>query len=152
MVIMPIFYSEGVKGNTGSVSLGGNQVGRGVKMNILWMGLIVLVVGVVIVKFGMGPSGAERVVVKEKIQQGALVIDVRTPSEFSAGHYPGALNIPLQDLDGRLGELGDKKRAIVVYCASGMRSAQAAKLLTAANFADVTNAGGLSSLEQAVLK
>ena len=119
---------------------------------MVWIGLVVLVMVVVIFKFGLGSSGAERVVVKEKIQQGAVVIDVRTPSEFSAGHYPGALNIPLQDLESRLGELGDKKRAIIVYCASGMRSAQAAKLLTAAHFADVTNAGGLSSLEQAVLK
>jgi len=121
-------------------------------MNMLWMGLIVLVIGVVIFKFGLGSSAAERVVVKEKIQQGALVIDVRTQSEFSAGHYPGALNIPVQDLGGRLGELGDKKRAIVVYCASGMRSAQAAKRLAAANFTDVTNAGGLRSLEQAASK
>jgi phage shock protein E len=121
-------------------------------MNMLWIGLVVLVIGVVIFKFGMGPSGAERMAIKEKIRQGALVIDVRTPSEFSAGHYPGALNIPLQDLDGRLGELGDKKRAIVVYCASGMRSAQAAKRLAASNFTDVTNAGGLSSLEQAAPK
>jgi phage shock protein E len=121
-------------------------------MNMLWIGLVVLVIGVVIFKFGMGPSGAERTAIKEKIQQGALVIDVRTPSEFSAGHYPGALNIPLQDLDGRLGELGDRKRSVIVYCASGMRSAQAAKRLAAANFKDVINAGGLSSLEQAAPK
>jgi phage shock protein E len=116
-------------------------------MNMFWMGLVVLVIGVVILKFWMGPSGAERVAVREKIQKGAVVIDVRTPSEFNAGHYPGALNIPLQDLSGRLGELGDMKRALVVYCASGMRSAQATKLLVGAHFADVTNAGGLRNLE-----
>jgi phage shock protein E len=121
-------------------------------MNIFWMSLVFLAIVVVIVKFGLGTSGADRAVVSEKIQKGAAVIDVRTPSEFRAGHYPGALNIPLQDLGGRLGELGDKKRAIVVYCASGMRSAQAAKLLATAHFTDVTNAGGLRSLEQAVLK
>jgi phage shock protein E len=117
-------------------------------MNMVWIGLVVLVMVVVIFKLGLGPSAADRAAIKEKIQQGAVVIDVRTPSEFSAGHYPGALNIPLQDLESRLGELGDKKRAIVVYCASGMRSAQAAKRLSAASFTDVINAGGLSSLEQ----
>jgi phage shock protein E len=121
-------------------------------MNMVWLGLVVLVMVVVVFKLGLGPSAADRAAIKEKIQQGAVVIDVRTPAEFSAGHYPAAKNIPLQDLGGRVGELGDRKRAIVVYCASGIRSAQAAKLLTAAHFADVTDAGGLSSLEQAVLK
>lgn len=82
-----------------------------------------------------------------KIKQGATVVDVRTPQEYATGHYEGATNIPLQDLQGRLTELGDKQKAIVVYCASGMRSAQAAKVLAAAGFTDVTNAGGLGNLK-----
>ena len=46
-----------------------------------------------------------------------------------------------------MAQLGDKKRAIVVYCASDMRSAQAARILTGAGFADVTDAGGLGNLK-----
>lgn len=115
-------------------------------MNALWIGIVVLGIVVFVAKVGLG-GGASMVVVKEKIRQGAKVIDVRTASEYEAGHYKGAVNIPVQELSNRLAEAGDKKQAIVVYCASGMRSAQAAKILTAAGYTDVTNAGGLSNLE-----
>jgi phage shock protein E len=50
-------------------------------------------------------------------------------------------------LQDRLAEIGDKNKAVVIYCASGMRSAKAARILTAAGFTDVTNAGGLSNLK-----
>lgn len=83
--------------------------------------------------------------IKEKIAAGALVVDVRTPDEFRTGAYPGARNIPLQELPARLGEL-DKAKPIVVYCAAGGRSAQAASLMQAAGFADVSNGGGLSQM------
>ena len=116
-------------------------------MNALWIGIVVLGVIVLVAKFCLGASGANSAAVNEKIRQGATVIDVRTPAEYKSGHYKGATNIPLQELPNRLAEAGDKKKAIVVYCASGMRSAKAAEILAAAGFADVTNAGGLSNLE-----
>ena len=118
-------------------------------MILLWMGIIVgaLIVSVVLVKVMSGASGTTSAAVKEKIRQGAMTLDVRTPAEYQSGHYTGAKNIPLQELEGRLAELGDKNRAIVIYCASGMRSAKAAHILTGAGFADVTNAGGLSNLK-----
>lgn len=116
-------------------------------MNGYWIGIIVLVLVVVVFRFTLSGSGASRAAAHEKIKQGALVVDVRTPSEFSTTHYEGATNIPVQELNGRLAQLGDKKRAIVVYCASGMRSAQAARILTAAGFTDVTDAGGLGNLK-----
>ena len=92
------------------------------------------------------PDGAEKARAKEKIKQGARVIDVRTAGEFATGHHPAATNIPLQELSGRLSSLGDKNQAIVVYCASGMRSSQAQKILKAAGYTDVTNAGGIGDL------
>jgi phage shock protein E len=61
----------------------------------------------------------------------AVVVDVRTPAEFAGGHVPGALNVPLDALPARLGEL-PADRLIVVYCASGMRSARAASVLRGA--------------------
>jgi phage shock protein E len=82
----------------------------------------------------------------EKIKNGALVLDVRTRDEFEEEHYEGALLIPVNELPARIAELGDKSRPIVVYCASGARSASAARFLKQSGFADVTNAGGLSDM------
>ena len=84
-------------------------------------------------------------VVKEKIAAGASIVDVRTPEEFRQGAYPGAVNIPVQVLRQRVGEI-DRSRPVVVYCASGGRSAVSAQLLTAAGYADVSNAGGLGDM------
>jgi phage shock protein E len=86
--------------------------------------------------------------VLEKIQSGAQIIDVRTSDEFMDDHYPRARNIPVSELQGRMGEIGPKDGPIVVYCASGARSALAAKLLAAAGFTDVLNAGGLEDMPQ----
>lgn len=86
--------------------------------------------------------------IKERIAAGALVVDVRTPGEFRGGAYPGARNIPLQELGSRMGEL-PKGRGIVVYCASGSRSAFAVRTLTKAGFSEVINGGGLSHMRRA---
>lgn len=83
--------------------------------------------------------------VKQKIEAGATVVDVRTPEEYRDGGYPGARNIPLQVLGARLGEI-PKDRPVVLYCASGGRSGLAARQLKAAGYADVTNAGGLGDM------
>jgi len=74
---------------------------------------------------------------------GPLVVDVRSPGEFASGAYPGAVNIPLDQLPQRLGELGSRDREIVLYCASGARSGYAAGILQQSGFANITNGGGL---------
>jgi rhodanese-related sulfurtransferase len=74
------------------------------------------------------------------------LIDVREPDEVAAGTLPGAVNIPLGDLPGRIHEL-DRDRRVVLLCRSGGRSTQAAEYLTASGFADVVNlAGGMLAL------
>ena len=83
--------------------------------------------------------------VKQKIAAGAVIIDVRTAEEFRTGAYPGAINIPVQALAGRMPEI-PKGIPIGVYGASGMRSASAATVLICAGFPDVVNAGGLGSM------
>lgn len=80
---------------------------------------------------------------EEKIKAGALIVDVRTTEEFQDDHFTGAVNIPVESVMQRLGEFGEKTRPVVVYCASGSRSAYAARFLRSAGYADVTNAGGL---------
>ena len=67
-----------------------------------------------------------------------LLLDVRTPAEFAAGHVPGAVNIPIDALAGRLDELGPARdREVVVYCERGPRAAKAATALAAAGFSAV---------------
>lgn len=79
----------------------------------------------------------------------AQLVDVRQPDEVAEGTLPGAVNIPLDTLDGRLGEL-DRDRRVVVFCRSGGRSTKASELLTGAGFTDVVNlAGGMLAYEEA---
>jgi uncharacterized membrane protein YdjX (TVP38/TMEM64 family)/rhodanese-related sulfurtransferase len=72
--------------------------------------------------------------------EGLLVLDVRSAEDFTGeqGHIDGALNIPLEDLRQRLAELGDDlQRPVAIVCRTDRRSAQAARLLSQAGFADV---------------
>ena len=76
----------------------------------------------------------------DKIKTGAMVVDVRTVEEFEEEHYPRAVNIPVDQVHLRLADFGDKQHPIIVYCASGSRSAYAAKILKAAGFTRVRRA------------
>jgi len=87
-----------------------------------------------------------KVDLKNKIVQGALVVDVRSSQEFSMGHYQGAINIPFDQIEKRINEFGAKSKPIVVYCASGGRSTIAKNKLISLGYSDITNAGGLSSM------
>ena len=72
-----------------------------------------------------------------------VLIDVRTPEEFAGGHVPGAKNVPLDQLAGRMGELGDPAACeVYVICQSGGRSARASQSLAAAGRRPVNVQGG----------
>jgi len=83
-------------------------------------------------------------------QQGALLLDVREPEEFSAGHAPNAKLIPLGQLDSRLQEIASyKDKPVVVMCRSGRRSGIAVNKLQAAGFTQVSNVkGGIHEWEK----
>ena len=69
-----------------------------------------------------------------------FVLDVRTAGEFADGHLAGAVLLPVQQLQGRLGELAaHRDDPVFVYCHSGNRSTVAAKLLVDSGFTNVTN-------------
>ncbi len=69
-----------------------------------------------------------------------FILDVRTPPEYAAGHIDGAVLIPVQQLQRRLGELSDhRQEPVFVYCASGNRSTVAAKMLVEDGFDRVVN-------------
>ena len=80
------------------------------------------------------------------IDDGATVIDVRTPAEFAAGHIPGALNINVESgsFAEEIAEL-EQSETYVVYCRTGRRSALAADQMAEAGFTTVKDLGGLSS-------
>jgi rhodanese-related sulfurtransferase len=71
------------------------------------------------------------------------IVDVREPDEWRTGHIPGAIHIPLGQLNARLGEL-DRSRPTIMVCRSGRRSLIATEALIAAGFPNVVNlAGGM---------
>ncbi len=75
--------------------------------------------------------------------ESALILDVRTADEFAAGHVPGAVNVPHDQLASRLGELeGEKDRPVVVYCERGGRAGKAASVLLEAGYADIRHLAG----------
>jgi len=75
-----------------------------------------------------------------------IVIDVRTPEEFRGGAFPGAINIPLDELQRRINELGNKSREITLYCASGARSAYGQRVLHQLGYTNVKNGGGIMQM------
>lgn len=72
------------------------------------------------------------------------VIDVRTPEEFAAGHIPGAINVPLDDIETDIASvIGDKNDPFALYCRSGNRSGQALTVLQDAGYTTMVNLGGI---------
>ncbi len=90
-------------------------------------------------------GAAEKADIPALVQNGALMIDVRTPTEFSSGAIQGAVNIPYDEI-GRVNV--DKNQSIIVYCQSGARSAVAKKSLERAGYTQVVNAGGFSKVRK----
>jgi phage shock protein E len=70
-----------------------------------------------------------------------FVLDVRTPEEFAAGHVPGAVNVPHDQLPNRLADV-PRDKDVVVYCRSGRRSQIAADILTTNGFRRVSHLEG----------
>jgi len=80
--------------------------------------------------------------VKEKLSSSKdiILLDVRTEAEYNQGHIPGSILIPVDELKNRaLNELKDKNAAIIVYCRSGARSANASGILASLGYTNVYN-------------
>ena len=78
--------------------------------------------------------------IKEK--RGTL-LDVRSPMEFESEHFPGAQNIPLEEVNLKITEIGAMPKPIVVYCRSGNRSGMAKTILNQQGINEVYNGGGV---------
>lgn len=91
---------------------------------------------------GLGPE----INFKELVENGAVIIDVRTKGEYKNGHLDNAINIPL-DVVGKEIEKFEKDKIVITCCASGMRSASAKSLLKSKGYANVHNGGSWVSLK-----
>jgi rhodanese-related sulfurtransferase len=83
---------------------------------------------------------------QELIDNGAVVIDVRTPAEFSAGHATGSQNIPLDQIPHKVGKIKKLNKTIIVCCRTGARSGQAMSMLKNKSVKEVYNANSWKNL------
>lgn len=74
------------------------------------------------------------------LKEGALLLDVRSKNEFKSGHVKGSVNVPLDVLASKINAIKDKNDVVVTVCESGMRSAQAKRMLKKAGL-EVYNGG-----------
>lgn len=83
----------------------------------------------------------------DQVARGALLVDVRSPDEFAAGHLPDALNVPLNQI-GAWARAQSTPPAVVLYCRSGTRSGMAARKLKRLGFRSVFDLGSASRWPQ----
>ena len=124
-----------------------------INRNILIVGVVVIVAiaGLLLLQSQNATSGAVQAISPAEYQsqfgntdKAYLLLDVRTPDEFNSGHIARAVNISVETLQNRLSEV-PRDQTIVVYCHSGNRSTQAAKILTDAGYTDIRNLGGINA-------
>lgn len=92
-------------------------------------------------------GGAPAADLKSIIEEGAFLVDVRTPGEFNSGHVKGSVNIPLDSIPNQLSKFKNKKN-IIVFCRSGMRSSQAKNILQQNGITNVFNGGTWDTVQR----
>jgi rhodanese-related sulfurtransferase len=110
---------------------------------------VVMVVGVAVWLSGASSSAASALITPAEYQSqfissGAdhMLIDVRTTQEYAGGHIAGSVNIALDTIASRLNDI-PRDQPVVLYCRSGNRSAQAARILAEAGYTNVRDLGGI---------
>lgn len=111
-----------------------------------WMGLAAGVLALVIVAIPVAGSASHlaaqisQTQLAERLSSGdaPVVVDVRSPQEFHSGHVPGAVNVPVQELQGHLSELQPYRNTeLVLYCEAGPRALYAGHVLAQQGFTEV---------------
>lgn len=86
-------------------------------------------------------------------EEGYILLDVRTKGEYESGYIPGAINIPLSDIDEKIiSFLHDKSQMILVYCRSGNRSREASDKLSKLGYSNVLEIGGINAWKGEIVK
>lgn len=121
------------------------------KVTFVIIGILVIAFGVIALKSNNTPTQSSSIsfaAVQSDVKSGAKLYDVRTSQEYTSAHFENAENLSLQNMQaGKLPEV-PKTTKIYVYCQSGNRSSQAAKLLKEAGFINVTDLGGLQDVQE----
>ena len=94
---------------------------------------------------GLFGGGAKKEQIIDMISRGGIIIDVRSQAEFKGGNVPGSKNIPLDTIFGKANNIKKLNKPVIVCCASGMRSGQAASILKSKGV-EVINGGSWRSL------
>jgi phage shock protein E len=82
------------------------------------------------------------------IKEGAIILDVRSRSEYASGHVNGSINIPLDKFEDVLTKIKNKDQVIITCCASGMRSSSAKRILEKEGYTKVYNGGSWLDLDK----
>ena len=93
--------------------------------------------------------GGESTDIKNLVENGAMIVDVRTPEEFKGGHIKGAVNMPLGTIAKHTQQLQKHAGPIVAYCRSGARSSMAVKEMKSLGL-DAHNGGGIGAMQDAL--
>ncbi|MDF7801901.1 rhodanese-like domain-containing protein [Pontiellaceae bacterium B1224] len=110
-------------------------------------------VGFLLVNMLFGGKGDKDADIPLLLNEGALVVDTRTPGEYSNGHVKGAINIPYDRIAGTIDQHEtDKSKSIIVYCRSGSRSAHAKRSLIAAGYTNTVDAGSIGNMQKQIQK
>lgn len=81
----------------------------------------------------------------------ATIVDVRSEGEFSMGHVEGSMNIPLDQVPGRVDDFKEMSKPIIVCCASGNRSGQAQMFLQQQGVTEIYNGGGWADVQMHIM-
>ena len=88
-----------------------------------------------------------------KEEKDYILLDVRTKEEYDSGYIPGAINIPLSEInETTIIALPDKSQKILVYCRSGNRSKQASEKLVKLGYKNIIEIGGINSWKGEIIK
>ena len=96
---------------------------------------------------GLGNSS-----IKNALQKGAVIIDVRTPNEFDQGRVPESVNIPVDRIAANAIRIKEMNRPVIFCCASGARSSQAVNIMKAKGLKEVYNGGSWLNVLKIVKK
>lgn len=99
--------------------------------------------------FNQGSAQKDKAKMKELIENGAFLVDVRTEWEFAEGSAPGAVNIPLDKIEQNLDKFKNKS-SVIVFCRSGNRSSQAKAILEKRGIQEVYNGGTWNEVAELV--
>jgi len=118
-------------------------------MNWTTVLIVVAVVAVIFILKNAGQISSEDALTH--LKNGALVIDVRSPGEFSSSHLSKAVNIPMEQLATVLPkQVTDKNRVLLLHCLSGTRSGMAKSKLKSLGYTNVFNLGSFARARKIV--